>query len=261
MNCIKCGREIPEDQVFCESCLTEMDNYPVKPGTAVHIPARTPEEAPKKPAKKKRVPTAEELLLRTRKKLCRARIFAVMLLLICGALSFLMAQAVLELDFQRILGQNYRTEKGKSATKPVSEWTHLVTDLTEPETEFPAPAEKSYVPDQEAEPEPAPEVVPTPTEAPTAAPTEAPTELPTEPATQPPTEAPGEEPTQTPTEAPAPTDAPAETPTEAPPATEPAPAPTEAPTEPVAPAETAPPTPAEPAMEPAADSGETPADE
>lgn len=251
MNCIKCGREIPEDQVFCESCLTEMDNYPVKPGTAVHIPARTPEEAPKKPAKKKRVPTAEELLLRTRKKLRRARIFAVMLLLICGALSFLMAQAVLELDFQRILGQNYRTEKGKSATKPISEWTHLVTDLTEPETEFPAPAEKSYAPDQEAEPAPAPEVVPEPTEAPT--------ELPTEPATQPPTEAPGEEPTQTPTEAPAPTDAPAETPTEAPPATEPAPALTEAPAEPVAPAETAPPTPAEPEVEPAADSGETPA--
>ena len=42
MNCVKCGREIPEDQVFCEICLTEMENYPVKPGTAVHIPPRLP---------------------------------------------------------------------------------------------------------------------------------------------------------------------------------------------------------------------------
>ena len=113
MNCVKCGRGIPEDQVFCEVCLKEMENYPVKPGTAVHIPARPAEdEPPKKATKKKHIPTAEELLLRTRKKLRRTRIFTVILLLICGLLSLMMAQAVLKLDVQRILGQNYRTEKG-----------------------------------------------------------------------------------------------------------------------------------------------------
>ena len=131
MNCVKCGREIPEDQVFCENCLTEMENYPVKPGTAVHIPTRPAEELPKKPVKKKRILTAEELLLRTRKKLRRTRIFAVLLLLICGTLSFLMAQAVLELDFQRLLGQNYRTEKGVPPTVPAAEWTQLITESTE----------------------------------------------------------------------------------------------------------------------------------
>ena len=117
MNCAKCGREIGEDQVFCETCLQEMDGYPVKPGTAVHIPTRSPEEAPKKSVKKKHVPTAAELLLRTRKKLRRTRIFAVLLLLICGALSFLMAQAVLELDVRDIIGQNYSTvESGTAKT-------------------------------------------------------------------------------------------------------------------------------------------------
>ena len=249
MNCVKCGREIPEDQVFCETCLTEMENYPVKPGTAVHIPARPTEaELPKKPTKKKRIPTAEELLLRTRKKLRRTRIFAVVLLLICGSLSFLMARAALELDFQRILGQNYRTEKGTPATKPVSEWTQLVTELTEPETEAPAPAAEEpsgVVPD--AAPVPAPEP----------APTETPTEATTEPATQPPTEAPTEAPTQAPTEAPAPepTDVPAVTPTEAPAATEPPAPATEAPTEPAAPViEEAPEEPAhQPETEPATD--------
>ena len=232
MNCVKCGREISEDQVFCEVCLTEMENYPVKPGTAVHIPARTAEEPPRKPAKRKRIPTAEELLLKTRKKLRRTRIFAVILLLVCGLLSFLMAQAVLELDFQRILGQNYRTEKGALATGPIGAWTQLATEPTEPEPELPAPAAESDTPDYRDVQQPAPEPEEKPAEAPTAAPTEAPTEMPSEPVAQPPTEAPTEvpetQPAETPTEVPteAPTEASAGVTEPAPPATE-APAPSE----------------------------------
>lgn len=226
MNCVKCGREIPEDQVFCETCLTEMENYPVRPGTAVHIPTRSADDVPRKPVKKKRIPTAEELLLKTRKKLRRTRIFTVILLLVCGALSFLMAQAVLELDFQRLLGQNYRTEKEPSVTTPTAEWTLLPTETTEPtepETELPAVAVE--LPAQE-KPETAPEPAPAPTEAPTVPPTVAPTEAPTEPATQPPTEAPTEAPTQPPVAAPT------EPPTEAlPEVTEPQIPATEAPTE------------------------------
>ena len=99
MNCVKCGREIPEDQVFCEHCLAEMERYPVNPYTAIHIPARPQEEIVKKPVKRKHIPTAEELLLKTRKKLRRNRIVVAMLLLICGVLSFVVGQMVLELDF------------------------------------------------------------------------------------------------------------------------------------------------------------------
>ena len=231
MNCVKCGREIPEDQVFCEVCLKEMENYPVKPGTAIHIPTRSPEEKhPQKPVKKKHILTMEELLLRTRKKLRRTRIFAVILLLICGVLCFLSAQAVLQLDFQRLLGQNYRTDENQASTKPVSGWKQLITRPTESKTEIPAPAEETQkpasVPAPLPEPAPAPTVPPTvPTTTP---PTVPPTEVPAEPATQPPTEEP----------APAPTEVPAEP-------TEPAPAATETPAEPAAPVETAPPAPAE----------------
>ena len=257
MNCVKCGREIPEDQVFCETCLQEMEGYPVKPGTAVHIPTRSPEETPKKSVKKKHVPTAAELLLRTRKKLRRTRIFAVLLLLICGALSFLMAQAVLELDVQRLLGQNYRTEKGKTPTKPISEWTQLVTLPTGPEKETFTPEVKSYTPDEEAAPQPAPEATPEPTELPSAAPTEAPTE----PATQPPTETPAETPTAAPTEVPAetPTEAPAPTELPADPTAPPAPPVTEAPAAPSAPPVEE--TPEEPATDAAAQSAEEPAED
>lgn len=223
MNCVKCGREIPEDQVFCENCLTEMENYPVKPGTAVHIPTRPAEELPKKSVKKKCILTAEELLLRTRKKLRRTRVFAVILLLICGTLSFLMAQAVLELDFQRLLGQNYRTENGKPAAGPTAEWTQLATESTEvEETEAPLPAVAVELPVAE---DPVPMPAPEPTEVPTAAPTEAPTE----PATQPPTEIPTELPTEIPAQVPTEpsTEAPAEV-------TEPETSATEMPTEAVA---------------------------
>ena len=225
MNCVKCGREIPDDQVFCEACLTEMENYPVKPGTAVHIPARLPEEQPKKTVKRKHIPTAEELLLKTRKKLRRTRILAVILLLICGLLSFLMGQAVLELDFQRILGQNYRTEEGSFFLKPPTEWTQLITELTEPATEEMTTAEENVEEGQGFAP--TPELMPTdapaaaPTEPSTQPPTEAPTEMPTEVATEIPTDAPTEAPTELPTEVP--TEASTEAPVEA----------TEAPAEPI----------------------------
>lgn len=38
MNCMKCGREIPVGQVFCDGCLKVMETYPVKPDTAIHLP-------------------------------------------------------------------------------------------------------------------------------------------------------------------------------------------------------------------------------
>ena len=229
MNCVKCGREIPDDQVFCETCLTEMENYPVKPGTAVHIPARLPEEQPKKTVKRKHIPTAEEMLLKTRKKLRRTRILAVILLLICGLLSFLMGQAVLELDVQRILGQNYRTEEGSFFLKPPTEWTQLITELTEPATEEMTQPEENVEERQEFAP--APEM--TPPDTPAATPTEPDTQPPSEMPTEIPTEAPTEIPTEAPTELP--TEAPVEPSTEVPvEATEPEVPVTEAPAESVA---------------------------
>ena len=44
MQCMKCGLEIPDGQVFCDGCLEIMDKYPVKPGTPVHILPRKPLE-------------------------------------------------------------------------------------------------------------------------------------------------------------------------------------------------------------------------
>ena len=40
MNCMKCGVEIREDQVFCPECLKVMEAYPIAPGTHVQLPKR-----------------------------------------------------------------------------------------------------------------------------------------------------------------------------------------------------------------------------
>lgn len=125
MNCIKCGRETGEDQVFCQQCLEEMETYPVKPGTAVHIPPRPIEDEPKKnQPRKKPVLTPSEQVLRLKRKLLRLRILLVLLLLICGGLCFVISRAVMELDFQRLLGQNYHTVEATTeteATQPLVE--------------------------------------------------------------------------------------------------------------------------------------------
>lgn len=40
MLCMKCGKNTGDAQVFCDSCLSEMQKYPVKPDIPVYIPAR-----------------------------------------------------------------------------------------------------------------------------------------------------------------------------------------------------------------------------
>ena len=108
MSCLKCGRETDGEQMFCALCLEEMERYPVNPSTAVRIPRREPEEEPKKiQPKRKPAPSPSEQILRLKKKVGRLRMALAVMLLICGLLCFVVAQAVMELDFQRLLGQNY----------------------------------------------------------------------------------------------------------------------------------------------------------
>ena len=47
MNCMKCGKEIPDGQVFCPECLEDMAKYPVAHDAHVQIlrrPARSVEK-------------------------------------------------------------------------------------------------------------------------------------------------------------------------------------------------------------------------
>ena len=119
MNCMKCGREIGEDQAFCDICLAEMENYPVNPGIAIHIPPHTEEEEPKRaPARRKPVLSPSEQVLRLKKKLLRTRVALAVVLLLCGGLCFLIRWIAGEMDFRPVLGQNYSTAETVDATKP-----------------------------------------------------------------------------------------------------------------------------------------------
>lgn len=40
MNCLRCGKETEENQVFCKECLEDMERHPVKPGTPIQLPNR-----------------------------------------------------------------------------------------------------------------------------------------------------------------------------------------------------------------------------
>ena len=59
MSCAKCGKKVEDGNVFCPECLEEMKQYPVKPGTPVHIPAR-PEPVERKQTRLRKERTPEE---------------------------------------------------------------------------------------------------------------------------------------------------------------------------------------------------------
>ena len=65
MNCMKCGRDIEDGQVFCPICREQMEKYPVNPATAIVLPVRKQKAAPKR-ARRKAPPSSEELLKKAR---------------------------------------------------------------------------------------------------------------------------------------------------------------------------------------------------
>ena len=120
MNCMKCGRETEEEQVFCRTCLDDMEAHPVKPGTVVLIPSRAEEEESRKNQhRKKTLPTPSEQIRRLKRKLLWTRIALASLLLLCGLLCFAVGRVAIEWDAGRIMGQNYSTvETATNATTP-----------------------------------------------------------------------------------------------------------------------------------------------
>ena len=114
MNCMKCGREISDDQIFCPACLELMKDYPVKADISVQIPHR-PEALPKKPQPRKKAGTPEEQIQRLKRR-NRWLVAAVGLLLaVTLALAYLSIDYFHQLDMKKFWGQNYSTvETGKA---------------------------------------------------------------------------------------------------------------------------------------------------
>lgn len=113
MNCLKCGREIEEGQVFCNDCLVQMAKYPVKPGTAVQLPSRGSAAAAKKVHARRRGKTALEEQLKA-----RVRVLSV-LLAVCVVLLIVLSVVTLRyMSANRLLpGQNYSAVTTTAATE------------------------------------------------------------------------------------------------------------------------------------------------
>lgn len=116
MNCLKCGREIEEGQVFCNDCLVQMAKYPVKPGTAVQLPSRGSAAVSKKVHSRRRTKTAPEEQLKALKK--RIRILSA-LLSVCVVLLIVLSVVTLwYMSANRLLpGQNYSAVTTTAATE------------------------------------------------------------------------------------------------------------------------------------------------
>ena len=107
MNCMKCGQEIEEGQVFCAECLAEMGKYPVKPGTAVLLPHSKPVSPVKKAyAKWRQTPTPEEMVVRLKKRLRRMILIWLITLLLLVAFAYPTISRLLE-EEKLLPGQNY----------------------------------------------------------------------------------------------------------------------------------------------------------
>lgn len=108
MNCMKCGVEIPENQVFCQHCLSVMEEYPIKPDTHIHLPKREEPAAPaKRPSKKKRTLTPEEQISVLHTKVLRLRLVAVVLAFFLCAVSAFLGLKLYEQMQAPVTGLNY----------------------------------------------------------------------------------------------------------------------------------------------------------
>lgn len=107
MQCMKCGRETAEGQVFCSVCADTMAKYPIKAGTPVSIPTR-----PNRIIRTVQTPKPEDQLLRLRTRLRRTRICVGALLLALIASLSVLGYTILNHDDGFSIGQNYNTVTG-----------------------------------------------------------------------------------------------------------------------------------------------------
>ena len=105
MQCMKCGRDLVDGQVFCDICREDMEKYPVKPGTVVLLPHYVQYSQPKRAPV--RIVTHEEQIKRLKKR-NRTLAYLLALALTC-AISFGMLALYLFAEYEDkfLPGQNY----------------------------------------------------------------------------------------------------------------------------------------------------------
>lgn len=113
--CMKCGRELKDQQVFCEKCLADMEQHPVKPGVVVLLPQR---QQTQKPTSRRKHPAAppEEQIKKLRKTVLRLRIALTVALAAMCVMAWLAVSQLLEKqEVKPLPGQNYSSDASPSS--------------------------------------------------------------------------------------------------------------------------------------------------
>ena len=118
MNCMKCGRELNGEGVFCPECLEEMAKYPIKPGTVVHLPRRKYEPPLKKAMNRRKAQPAPEEQVKNLRKLVRRLMGALLItLVLLGVSGYFTVVHLLENNVVRLPGQNYSSVESTEETE------------------------------------------------------------------------------------------------------------------------------------------------
>ena len=95
--CMKCGREMPVGQAFCDQCLADMAQYPVDPEIPVIIPTQ-PAAAPNRRQKQRRERKPEEQNRILRKMVLWISLVALLITVVGGAAIALLTGRLQELQ-------------------------------------------------------------------------------------------------------------------------------------------------------------------
>lgn len=109
MQCLKCGKETKNEQVFCSQCLAGMEAYPVKPDVHIQLPKHADRELPKKNGKKRRAPSMEEQIAILRRRNRRLAAALLVMALLLGAVGYLLVRTALSTEDIE-WGKNYTFE-------------------------------------------------------------------------------------------------------------------------------------------------------
>lgn len=106
MQCLKCGKKVKDEQVFCPQCLKAMESYPVRPDVRIQLPNRPDRAVPKKAVRKRRTLSVEEQLVCLRTRQRRLTVAVVLLaVLLCAAGVVLVHNAIIPDNLE--WGTNY----------------------------------------------------------------------------------------------------------------------------------------------------------
>ena len=106
VQCMKCGQDVENGNVFCQVCLEDMKKYPVRPGTVVQLPKHQ-EAQPRRPMPKRKQPSTLEEQVKTLRKWARALCAALAVTLALLALTGYLLLRAYRVEEKLLPGQNY----------------------------------------------------------------------------------------------------------------------------------------------------------